>query len=153
MRRVPCNFVACDEVIRTPWEVGVNWKEQPRFKSVDDCCCSSVVEGDSRNKWHFADLVAGPGDDCSDEAAVKSAVLRNVTSSVFTQIKQGNLGACATADKKAKEGCCLVQWVGEAHIDQAAVSAAAENRRSVLTCVLSGSDRPTSLCGALALSL
>ena len=117
MRRVPCNCSKCDEVIRRPWEVGVPWNEQARFDSVVGCYYSSVMEGD-RNKWYLAELVAGPSSNDEDEAAMKSVVLRNITSSVCERIKVGNLGAVATVDTEAKEGYYLVEWIGEPHTDQ-----------------------------------
>ena len=76
-------------------------------------------------------MVAGPGNDHCDEAAVKSAVLRNATSSVFTQTKQGNLGACATADKKAEEGRHLAQRVDESGIAMRFFSTASRRGRTV----------------------
>ena len=41
--RIPCACVACDNMIRCPWEVGTLAKEQPRFSTVTNCNYCKVL--------------------------------------------------------------------------------------------------------------
>ena len=55
LRRVTCNYNACDEIIRKEWVHGAKSEKQPRFVDSPDCFSKPVL-GNS-NYWYLVDII------------------------------------------------------------------------------------------------
>lgn len=108
LRRVPCNCVECDRVIRQDWVAGKDDEDQPRFQTVQNCYFESIL-GDE-NRWHIVDIY--PDKQC-DEDDLDEAIhdtLHHITAAVGEHIEVGNVGAVVTDDNN--HGYYLVEFTG-----------------------------------------
>ena len=102
LRRVPCNCLACDEVMTQPWvhefkdPVG-----QPRFKNPERCFFKPLFEDE--NEWHFVQLHEKKGTSKEEVDEENQLVFRNKTISVSRSIQVGNIGACAWMDEGGRK--------------------------------------------------
>ena len=122
-RRIPCNCVACRQLIRLPWKVGVPFKEQPRFQAIVNCKYRNYLSG--RNKWYFLKMQQRSKKSSNYQAHMdieanlfRKNVRDMIGEEINAAIEEGKFGAVLCNDKAEKNGYYLVEWIGSPFTSQ-----------------------------------
>ena len=103
-------------MIQKEWVNGIDDDEQPRFQNVKDCRFAKVL-GD-QNRWYIKEITERSDSVKEDGDEMRFLVIRNITTAVAREIKEGRFGAQATSDPGAQQGYYLLKFSGKAYTDQ-----------------------------------
>ena len=114
VRRIPCACDACVCQLKEPWISNKAFYEQPRYMSNNRHCLLWTVLGELNN-WKLISII----DSKPSSTKLSSNVTRNIfkrtlqnrAQAMASLIVEGNLGAIATSDVKARSGYYVFKFL------------------------------------------
>ena len=100
-RRISCAYLTCLEILRNPWDIDLNDKEQPRYGFNKRCIYWITFKG--CNNWRVVGLVT-INVTLAEEEAVYEMIMHGLEARTNERILVGTFGAMRTNDE-ATQGC------------------------------------------------